>query len=251
MGPESQSGKLTSTVETINFQQIDAVLFDLGGTLVTMDFVWIARELLALDIVCDSAALARAETAARLLVSAKLAENNQPPIGFPFFLKTILTEVLDEPADRIDELVTKLTPILLPGGLSQKLWSSIDQATRDVLLEFSQLGLPLAVVSNSDGTAEANVTALGLRDYFDIVIDSAVAGYEKPDPRIFQFALDAIGVEPNRAIYVGDLYSVDVVGARSAGIHPVLLNPYGHWRDVDCFTVSDLNELLTCFKNRT
>lgn len=236
---------------TINFQEIDAILFDLGGTLVGMDFAWIARELLALDIVCDSAALARAETAARLLVSAKIAEAGPPSLVFPFFLTSILTPVLDQPPEKIDELVAKLIPVLLPDGLSQKLWSSVDQATRDALHEFSQLGLPMAIVSNSDGTAEANTRALGLRDYFDVVIDSAVAGYEKPDPRIFKFALDVVGVEPSRTIYVGDLYSVDVVGARAAGIHPVLLNPQGHWTDVDCFTATDLNELLMRFNNRT
>jgi putative hydrolase of the HAD superfamily len=234
----------------INFEQIDAVLFDLGGTLVGMDFAWIAQELLALDVVCDSAELARAEVAARCLVSAKLAEENPPQVIFPFFLASILSAALDQPPQIIEELVSKLTPVLLPGGKSQKLWSSLYAAARDVLDELSQRGLRLAVVSNSDGTAEAGIKTLGLRDYFDVVIDSAVVGYEKPDPRIFQHAIDAVAVEPSRAIYVGDLYSVDVVGARAAGINPVLLDPYGHWGNVDCFTVTDLTELPALFKNR-
>jgi putative hydrolase of the HAD superfamily len=109
----------------------------------------------------------------------------------------------------------------------------------------------MAVVSNSDGTAEASMKALGLRDYFDVVIDSAVVGFAKPDPRIFQFALRALGVDASRAIYIGDLYSVDVVGARAAGIHPVLLDPHGHWRDVDCFTVPTLNELVSLLKKHS
>jgi HAD superfamily hydrolase (TIGR01509 family) len=236
---------------SINFGQIDALLFDLGGTLVSMDFEWMARELLALDIACESATLARSEISVRRLVSAKLAEENPPPVIFPFFLTSILTEVLGEPAENIDEVVTKLTPVLLPEGKSQKLWSSVDQATRDALNEFSRLGLRMAVVSNSDGTAEAGIKVLGLRDYFEVVIDSAVVGYAKPDPRIFQCALEVLGVEASRAIYVGDLYSVDVLGARAAGVHPVLLDPHGDWGEVDCVTVTSLDELVTRFKTGT
>ncbi len=234
----------------IDFQHIDALLFDLGGTLVSMDFAWMARELLGLDVSCDSAALARAEVSVRRLVSAKLAEENPPAPVFPFFLRSILTQVLGESSDNVDELVSKLVPVLLPEGKSQKLWSTVDPATRDALQEFSGLGLRMAVVSNSDGTAEAGIKALGLRDFFEVVIDSAVVGYEKPDPRIFRRALETIGVEPSRAIYVGDLYSVDVLGARTAGIHPVLLDPHGDWGEVDCVTVSSLAELLLAFKNR-
>ena len=234
---------------SIDFRRIDALLFDLGGTLISMDFAWMARELLGLDVSCDSAALARAEVYVRRLVSAKLAEENPPAPIFPFFLRSILTQVLDQPAENIDALVLKLTPVLLPEGKSQKLWSSVAPATRTALNELAQLDLRMAVVSNSDGTAEAGVIELGLRDYFEVVIDSAVVGYEKPDPRIFQCALSALGVAANRAIYVGDLYSVDVLGARAAGMHPVLLDPHGDWGEVDCDAVTSLNELVTSFKN--
>jgi HAD superfamily hydrolase (TIGR01509 family) len=238
----------TSSEVAIPFGQIDAVLFDVGGTLARMDFDWISRELLALDIVCESARLARAEAAVRRLVSAKLAEENPPAPIFPFFLTSILTEVLDEQAEAIAELVSRLTPVLLPDGKGQKLWSSVDAQTRQALAEFSSLGLRMAVVSNSDGTVEAGMRALGLRDFFDVVIDSAVVGHEKPDPKIFQFALQEMRVDASRAIYVGDLYSVDVVGARAAGIHPVLLDPHGDWGEIDCLTVGSLTELASMFR---
>ena len=213
-----------------------------------MDFAWIERELLRFDVACESAALARAEVSVRRLVSAKLAKEKPPAPIFPFFLTSILTEVLGEPNHNIDDLVAKLTPVLLPEGKSQKLWSSVDSSTRDALNEFSRLGLRMAVVSNSDGTAEAGVKALGLRDFFEVVIDSAVVGYEKPDPRIFQHALETVGLDASRVIYVGDLYDVDVLGARSVGIHPVLLDPHGDWGEVDCDTVTNLTELVTMFK---
>ena len=61
------------------------------------------------------------------------------------------------------------------------------------------------------------------------VIDSALVGYEKPDPRIFAAALERTGADPDRTLHIGDLYHADVVGARTAGIHALLLDPYGDW----------------------
>src|SRR5215510_14820055 len=164
---------VTAPGTSLPFGQIDALFLDFGGTLADMDFAWMARELLALNISCDGAALARAESAARRLVSAKLAEKNPPNFIFPFFLTSILTKALDQSAETVNELVSRLTPVLLPEGKGQKLWSKVELETRQALEEFSQLGFRMAVVSNSDGTVEANLTALGLRDFFEIVIDSA------------------------------------------------------------------------------
>ena len=79
-------------------------------------------------------------------------------------------------------------------------------------------GLRLGVVSNSDGRVEEALVAAGLRECFDVVLDSALVGVEKPDPTIFRAALAALGVAAAEALYVGDLYQVDVVGARAAGM---------------------------------
>ena len=61
-------------------------------------------------------------------------------------------------------------------------------------------------------------------------------GVEKPDPRIFQIALERAGLEPSEAAYVGDLYSIDVLGARAAGLHAVLMDPGACWPPRDCPT---------------
>jgi FMN phosphatase YigB (HAD superfamily) len=63
---------------------------------------------------------------------------------------------------------------------------------------------------------------------------------EKPDPRIFRLALERAGVGPDEAVYVGDLYSVDIRGARAAGIEAVLLDPGRHWGPRDCRTAHDV-----------
>ena len=96
------------------------------------------------------------------------------------------------------------------------------------------------VVSNSDGTVERALDLYGLGELLDGVVDSRVLGFEKPDPRIFRAGLEIAGAAPAQAAHLGDLYAVDVVGARAAGVHPVLLDPYGDWLDVDCATAPDL-----------
>jgi putative hydrolase of the HAD superfamily len=78
-------------------------------------------------------------------------------------------------------------------------------------------GLALAVVSNWDISLHERLEQLGLRPYFDAVVSSAEAGAGKPDPRIFEAALAQLGVQPERALHVGDS-SEDAAGAKAAGL---------------------------------
>jgi putative hydrolase of the HAD superfamily len=66
---------------------------------------------------------------------------------------------------------------------------------------------------------------------------------EKPDPRLFRLALQRAGAAPEEAVHVGDLYEVDVVGARAAGIRAILLDPAGLYPEADCPRVRSLGEL--------
>ena len=127
------------------------------------------------------------------------------------------------------------------------LWSGTDARTEDALKRLRAAGMRLGVVSNSDGRVEQALAAAGLRQYFDVVVDSDVAGVEKPDPRIFLIALEALGVAPGEALYIGDIYEVDVLGARAAGLAAALVDPEGRHtaRGVTTAgTVADLIELL-------
>ena len=90
----------------------------------------------------------------------------------------------------------------------------------------------------------AGFTYAGLGDLFEFVIDSFDVGVEKPDARIFQIALKQAGVAPTEAGYVGDLYTVDVIGARRAGIVPILYDPYNLNADKDCLRINDFSELV-------
>lgn len=86
-------------------------------------------------------------------------------------------------------------------------------------------GYRLGVISN--GQRQQQMTKLartGVADRFDFVLISEECGYAKPHAQIFQTACDRVGVLPNRALYVGDLYELDAVGARRAGMTGVWLD---------------------------
>jgi putative hydrolase of the HAD superfamily len=113
----------------------------------------------------------------------------------------------------------------------------------EALSRLVDAGFRLVVVSNSDGTVESGLRDRGLRRFFGPVVDSALVGYEKPDRRIFEYALRVSGAEPETTLHVGDLYDADVLGARAAGIHPALVDPFDDWQNVDCRRFRDVAEL--------
>ena len=127
----------------------------------------------------------------------------------------------------------------LPGGL----WDQVDPDADEVLTDLARAGLALGVVSNADGRVEDQLRRLGLRHHFAVVVDSQRAGVEKPDPRIFGYALSALGVEPARALYVGDIVEVDVRGAEAAGMAAVLYDRFDVWGDLPLSRVRSLADL--------
>lgn len=86
-------------------------------------------------------------------------------------------------------------------------------------------------MSNSDGTVASLLDRAGLAARLACIVDLGVVGIEKPDPRIFALAAARLAVEPEACVYVGDFLSLDVEGARGAGMEGVLLDPIGAWCD--------------------
>lgn len=116
--------------------------------------------------------------------------------------------------------------ILVEAHERDHMWTHVDEATPDALDLLRESGYRLGVVSNADGRMPALIDQVGLADRFEFVIDSHLVGVAKPDPRIFALAVERLGLSASSCIYVGDLYAVDVVGARGAGLQPVLLDPF-------------------------
>jgi HAD superfamily hydrolase (TIGR01509 family) len=109
--------------------------------------------------------------------------------------------------------------------LEKNLWCRVGVGVDAALGLLRAGGIKLAVVSNSEGTVEAMLNAVGLGRHMETVIDSWVVGVAKPDPGIFRIALDRLNVDARDAIMVGDTPSADIVGAQAAGIAAVLIDP--------------------------
>ncbi len=92
-------------------------------------------------------------------------------------------------------------------------------------------GLRLGVVSNWGWSAPELLQTLELASHFEVLSISARVGYQKPHPAIFEHALDLLEVAADRAVHIGDSVEADVVGARRAGIEPILIDRRGDHRD--------------------
>jgi putative hydrolase of the HAD superfamily len=88
-------------------------------------------------------------------------------------------------------------------------------------------GYRLGVISNWDASARSLLAACCLDTSFDPIVISCEVGVEKPDPRIYRFAMEKAGVTPAECLYVGDNYYVDAIGAERAGMEPVIINRFG------------------------
>ena len=237
-----------SRAPAIPYADIDTVFLDVGNTLISIDFAWVAAELGVRGVTTVTEALRRAEAAARPGYSRRLFVDGVPA-GTDLFRAYLVALIERLPAAaqlspaRFDALVADLRQVLRPDGRASVLWRSVMPGVPDALARLQTQGLRLVVVSNSDGTVEQSLAEAGLRPYFAHVVDSALAGYEKPDPRIFLHALAQTGAVAGRTLHIGDLYHADVLGARGAGVHALLLDPYDDWRDVDCPVAHHLTEV--------
>lgn len=237
-----------TSAASVPWASLDTLFLDVGNTLLTIDFEWVQRELACRGVDCEVDALARAEAAGRPRVSDAVAagRSSEHEDSFHFYLRCIL-EGLPEPARvppaELGPLIAELAGVLRIPGEALRLWCRVIPGTVEALEELRALDLTLVAVSNADGSVERGLVQAGLRAHLGEVFDSHVVGHEKPDPRIFHHALARTGADPRRTLHVGDLYAVDVVGARAAGIHPLLLDPHRDWPEVDCHRLPDLAAL--------
>ncbi len=119
----------------------------------------------------------------------------------------------------------------------------VDPVTFDLLAELKAAGFLLGVISNRDLPFDEELTKLGLDKYFTLAISGGEAGSKKPEAGIFHYTLTRAGSRPEETMYVGDNYFADVVGARNAGLHPVLLDIGGIFHQPGCPSINTLGDL--------
>jgi putative hydrolase of the HAD superfamily len=216
---------------------LSAVVFDAGGTLVRLDFEWMSEALLGLGHEVPAPVLRRAEVSARRAFEDAFdrppdPDGRVPRLGSRGDTRLYFASLL-EGAGVPRERVEPALELFFERQAGPGLWTRPAEGARGCLDALGGLGLRLACVSNSDGRAEEHLAACDVRRGLEFVVDSHLEGVEKPDRRIFGVALERLGVPAGRALYVGDLRVVDGKGARSAGMHFVLLDPYGDYAGPD------------------
>lgn len=205
------------------------VLFDVGNTLAHLDYAFLAG--------CSGVAVE-----AMAHADALVRRHGWPAEAgfFPgYFGAVAATLGLDAQAGRALATAAADEHRRRPGGL----WNDVDPEAGAVLTRLAAAGLRLGVVSNADGRVEEQLRGFGLRQHFAVVVDSHTVGVAKPDPRIFGAALQAMGAVPGEALYLGDIYAVDVRGAQACGLAAALYDRWDAWPDAPCARIRRLGEL--------
>jgi FMN phosphatase YigB (HAD superfamily) len=219
-----------------------AILFDAGNTLLRMNYDVIALELGRLGFAVSPDAVQRAEWTARVRLDAEVLSrglasmSTESQLTASRYVRYLLDALgIGDPA-AMDAMDRWRRTYNVPVGP----WNVADPLASEALGLAARAGIATAVISNSNGSVRSILESLGLARHLDFVIDSFEVGIEKPDPRIFQLALDRLGVGSREAAYIGDIYSVDVLGARAVGLEAVLLDPGSCWGARDCLVAPDV-----------
>jgi len=222
-------------------QKLKALLFDFGGTLAFLDYELLAREFSCEGRRVDALALEHAEYAGRAAIDKFLGAApgvQADDSAYAHFFRAWMS------AAGIGE--TEIGDCALRFGAIHReatLWRVVRPGTFEALKAFKSAGYKLAIVSNAEGQVEADAKRFGLARYFDVIIDSHIVGVAKPDPRIFQIALERLGVRPDEARFAGDIYSIDVEGARAAGIEARLIDQHQRYSWVEPEKIRHVVEL--------
>jgi putative hydrolase of the HAD superfamily len=223
---------------------LKAVIFDVGGTLVHPDWRRLGSLVEAeTAMVFTPAQLHQAFYAMLQVVDAQLKSgvNSKRGSGAHWvFLDTFRSLGLDE------SKCLRIRDRLVLAHKERHLWCEPDSEAASVLLALKSASLRIAVISNTeDGRVKESLGLADLASHFEFVMDSHIVGRSKPDKEIFQFALDELRLEPHEAAYVGDSYGYDVIGARGAGLHPILLDRMGAYESEPELTrIRSLTELI-------
>lgn len=211
---------------------LEAVLFDAGGTLVRLDFEWMSEWLASHACDVTAAKLRRSEVEGRRRYDASAAapaSSQLPqPLGARGDVRAYLGGMLED-AGVGEDVRRAATEAFVERQAGPGIWSRPMEGARAAIDGVRALGLRAAVVSNSDGRAEQHLRDAGVLEGVEFVVDSHLVGIEKPDPAIIALALGKLGIAAGRAIYVGDIRSVDEAAARAAGTHFVLVDPWGDY----------------------
>lgn len=193
----------------------------------------------------DAVAFSRAEAESTAAMRAWIARHPESTDSerVPIFLDGILARLglADEESRR------RASKAVAAEHARANLWSHAAAGAAETLAALRERGYRTGVISNADGRVRRLLEDAGLAPFLEIVIDSSEVGVEKPDPRIFHAATERLETRPSACAFVGDIYEIDVLGARAAGLHPVLIGTGAAPESDPVDRVATLPELLALF----
>ena len=219
---------------------IELLSLDAGGVLVFPNFERISDTFARQGIGVLPEALRAADPHARFAVDTeeRVALMNDADRGSMYF--RIMFERAGVPADApLDRVFSELWSY----HSEHNLWEYVPPDVIPALERLAATGLTLAIGSNANGIIHRVFERSGLRRYFRVICDSQVEGVEKPDRRFFEILVARAGGRPETTLHAGDLYHVDIAGARRAGLQTMLLDPHDLYTGFDVTRVKSLSEL--------
>lgn len=221
---------------------IDTVFLDAGGVLCHPSWVRVADALVrhGASVTADSLAAAEQKATYDIDNASTIGSTDDRQRGWLYFNLVLHHAGVAQNAGT-DAALSELREY----HRQDNLWEHVESDVTPALAALKGRGLKLVVVSNANGRLRHLFDRVGLTKWFDHVLDSHEWGVEKPDPRLFQLALEQSRADASRTVHVGDLYHVDVMGARNAGLREgVLFDMAELYRDVDCPRVTSLAALV-------
>lgn len=221
---------------------IQTVFLDAGGVLVNPNWHRVSDALARHGVSVTAERMAEAEPRAkkRLDTGDTIRATNDQQRGWTYF-----NLVLGEAGVALSDATAAALAELHTYHQTYNLWETVPDEVLPSLAALRASGRRLVVLSNANGTLHKAFDRLGLTTSFDVIFDSHQEGVEKPDPRFFQIALERSGADAATTMHVGDLYHVDVVGARNAGLEAILLDEADLYAGCDCLRVRSMTDLVT------
>ena len=217
---------------------VETVLLDAGGVLLDLDYPYLRRLIEAKRLDVSIEALSRAEVQARNEINRHVSEGGRVSDVWRDYFRLILNQV-GVPAELHESMIDSLWA----GHQRFGLWTVATPGGPEAVRAIKDAGYRIGVVSNAEGRVEIDLAAAGYEGLFETVVDSHVVGVEKPDPAIFHLALERMTGNAKTSVFVGDVPSVDVVGARDAGVAPVLIDRHGLYTDWDVPRLTSISEV--------
>ena len=202
-----------------------AVTFDYGQTLAELDHDFLALRVSELGGALDPAAARAAHIAAWDAYGA--AKTLGHAKAWQLMMLTFLRAGGARPASGVAEphYAEELAEKLWQAQPARNLWRKRIPGMFELVHELVARGIPVGIISNSEGRLAELLAELGEESPFRVIIDSGRVGVDKPNPRIFQLTAEGMQTDLSRIVHVGDAWEADVIGARNAGARAVWFAP--------------------------